>query len=243
MKPQPLRRWVAGVDGCRGGWVVVLIPLGREGVRGEPRVRLCPRFAQVLALPERPRPIVVDMPIGLLDAPRTGGRDCDRQARALLAARRSSVFSSPVRAALAARTYDEAQQLNGAGLSRQVYGILAKIREVDRCLHPRLQRRVIEGHPELAFLRLAGAPLREPKKTPAGRARRLRLLREIVDVDAAWVARNRAALGTGNAQPDDLVDACALALTARRVAQGKARRLPPGVPPRDHAGLRMEIWF
>ncbi|MEJ2061235.1 MAG: DUF429 domain-containing protein [Gammaproteobacteria bacterium] len=42
---------------------------------------------------------------------------------------------------------------------------------------------------------------------------------------------------------DDILDACALALTARRVHLGKAQRLPDNAPPIDAHGLRMEIWY
>jgi predicted RNase H-like nuclease len=67
MHSQPGYR-VAGVDGCSGGWVVVM-----TGYRArEPRpvtmsARLCPTFADVLEIVPRPAAIAVDMPIGLLD--------------------------------------------------------------------------------------------------------------------------------------------------------------------------------
>ncbi len=44
------------------------------------------------------------------------------------------------------------------------------------------------------------------------------------------------------AAPDDLLDACAAAWTAGRVAKGAAERLPE-TPPTDARGLRMEIVF
>jgi predicted RNase H-like nuclease len=53
--------WVAGVDGCRAGWVVAFArPQG-----GEVRVRIVPRFTEVIAAPEAPVVIAVDIPIGL----------------------------------------------------------------------------------------------------------------------------------------------------------------------------------
>jgi predicted RNase H-like nuclease len=82
--------WVAGVDGCRAGWVVVL--LQRRSKKYESEVRLCHNFAEVLALEPQPVVIAIDMPVGLLDTPQLGGRECDRRARKLLGRRASSIF-------------------------------------------------------------------------------------------------------------------------------------------------------
>jgi predicted RNase H-like nuclease len=84
--------------------------------------RLCTDFREVLALPERPAIIAVDMPIGLLPRPSPGGRVCDRDARKLLRRpRASSVFSPPTRAGLAALSYDDVAVLNGAGMSMEAF--------------------------------------------------------------------------------------------------------------------------
>src|SRR6266700_814257 len=81
---------VAGVDGCRAGWLVV-----HGG-----RAAVCTDFAEVLtALPDD-AVVAVDMPIGLVDEHEPGGRAVDRAARARLGAKRSSVFSPPPRCAL-----------------------------------------------------------------------------------------------------------------------------------------------
>jgi predicted RNase H-like nuclease len=87
---------VAGVDGCRAGWVVVL----RDRQTGAARARVVRDFAAVLGLPEAPAAIAIVVPIGLPDFALPGGRACDRGARALLPSRASSVFSAPSRAAL-----------------------------------------------------------------------------------------------------------------------------------------------
>src|SRR5207249_2875635 len=50
--------WVAGMDGCRTGWFVVLVNLSL-GCSKHQRVD---RFLDVLGLPERPVRIAVDMP-------------------------------------------------------------------------------------------------------------------------------------------------------------------------------------
>lgn len=181
---------------------------------------VAPTFAEVVALDVDA--IAVDMPIGLLDA---GPRACDVEARRRLGPRRSSVFPTPLRGMLAARTYDEALAI--AGLSKQAYNLLPKIREVDGVMTPSQQRRVGEAHPELGFARALGHPCENPKRTLEGRAERLAVLDLTLDrppSGAAW---------------DDVLDACILTLTARRLARGEVERLGDGA--RDRTGLRCEI--
>ncbi len=168
--------WLGGVDGCRGGWVGAFAHFSQRGDLQWLYLDRHSSFAEVLEAARRVAVLAVDIPIGLLDVPHPGGRGCDRLARAQLRGRRGSVFTPPVRAALGARSHREAQRRNGTGLSRQSFNILPRIREVDRLLTPRLQQRVFEAHPELAFARLADRPLRHSKKSAPGRAERLRLL-------------------------------------------------------------------
>src|SRR5437899_2853862 len=89
--------WFAGVDGCRAGW---LLALARPGDGGEVRLRVVPRFAEVIAAPEAPAVIAVDIPIGLPEQAGHGGRTADNMVRPFLGARRSSVFSVPSRRAV-----------------------------------------------------------------------------------------------------------------------------------------------
>jgi len=234
--------WVAGVDGCRAGWVVALVEQQRRGIQKHD-LRLCARFDEVLALSPQPTVIAVDMPIGLLQEPQPGGRECDRQARRLLGRRASSVFTPPIRALLAATQYE---QVRAQGMSRQAFGILPKIREVDRLMTPQLQLVVYEAHPELAFRALAGAPLHHNKKTSAGRAERLQLLERapggrLREIRSA-VENALKAFPRMHVAPDDLLDAYVLTRTALRIARGQANRLPVN-PPVDQRGLRMEIWY
>ncbi|MGH8614797.1 MAG: DUF429 domain-containing protein, partial [Gammaproteobacteria bacterium] len=94
--------WLAGVDGCRGGWFVVLFHRTRASPGlADLRFVLCRSFSELVNLRENPSPIALDIPIGLLDQAQPGGRSCDRAARALLGrGRASSVFTPPTRAAL-----------------------------------------------------------------------------------------------------------------------------------------------
>lgn len=237
--------FLAGVDGCRGGWVVALLDTRTRTLS----VRVVPSFAAVLALPEAPAVICADVPIGLLDASQAGGRTCDPAARKLLGSRASSVFSPPSRAALAAFRagcdYAAVSQANkggredAPGLSRQAFAIVPKIAEVDDVVTSALQARVREVHPELCFTEAnGGKPLVHGKKRSKGRVERVQLLERVGYPGALGL------LGpghSGDAKPDDLLDACIACWTAERVAAGTATCLP-AMPPRDTRELRMEIW-
>ena len=231
----------AGMDGCRGGWVVAI---ATERADGEVALRIdvAHDFAAALALAASANRIAVDMPIGLLDVPQTGGRACDRAARAMLGRQGSSVFSPPARPALDASDHRDAQRRQGAGLSIQTWNIVPRIREVDAAIEAAMQPRVIEAHPELAFRALAVAPVAR-KATVEGFAQRVALLRSVFGAALPDLAAARRAIGPSLTKLDDLADACVLAFVARRADDGSARRLPDGDPPVDARGLRMEIWF
>jgi predicted RNase H-like nuclease len=233
--------WVAGVDGCRAGWVVVLVQQTPD--MQEHDIRLYPYFAEVLSLSPRPAVMAVDIPIGLLDEHQAGGRECDQQARRLLGRRASSVFTPPTRVLLAATRYE---QVRSHGVSIQAFGILSKIREVDRLMTPELQTSVYEAHPELAFRSITGAPMPHNKKTPAGREERLRALEGVLGrlfrgIRPAFES-DLMAFKRSQIAPDDLLDAYVLAWLALRIVEGQASRVPPN-PPIDEKGLRMEIWY
>jgi predicted RNase H-like nuclease len=182
--------------------------------------------------------IAVDIPIGLLEEPSVGGRECDKEARRLLGTpRRSSVFTPPTRAALASATYEEAQRF-GAGMSRQAFGILPKIREVDQLITPELQKTVREVHPEVCFYGLAGYPLRYKKKSTEGSAERL----SAVQGRFSGIGRALSMFPRVQVASDDVLDAYAAAWTALGIIENAANRIPPH-PPIDAKGLRMEMWY
>ncbi|HSG81319.1 MAG TPA: DUF429 domain-containing protein [Gemmatimonadota bacterium] len=238
-------RFVAGVDGCKKGWVVVLLQLNGEDIAGE-FCRVFDSFAKAIEMPEAPRYVGVDVPIGLPVLAIPGGRACDREARKMLGRKRgSSVFAPPVRAALAADSYERAVALNrasskhGIGISKQVYGLLPKLREVHDALSPDLQLRIREVHPELSFATMnSGEPMSHSKKSKAGYEERLEQLEVYFpEVRGALECTTSRAVGR-----DDVLDAYAAAWTAWRMARGKAHYVPQ-TPELDSRGLRMGIWY
>jgi len=241
---------VAGVDGCRAGWVVVLTQSACGGGRGAAaEVAVAPDFRRVLELTREVRVVGVDMPIGLLDAAAPGGRECDRHARRLLGrARACSVFSPPVRGALVRQSYRRALSANRAssaerlGISIECFNLFSRLREVDEALSANLTlaERVTEIHPELSFRALAGATvgLGEPKRSRRGLARRVTLLRPVFPRLACLLETRLPGVA-----PDDVLDAHAVAWSAARVARNGAVCLPARPAPRDARGLPMAIWY
>jgi predicted RNase H-like nuclease len=245
MKPSA-EIWLAGVDGCPAGWIAAFVqPDGAEA-----RVRIAPRFSDVLAAPEAPAVIAVDMPVGLPERTGPGGRAAENAVRPLLGARQSSVFSVPSRAAIYAGDYAEAcasavrTSDPPRKVSKQLFNIAPRIREIDGLLRqfPAAAGRVFEVHPEVAFWMLnGGRALDEPKKVksrpyePGLELRRSLLMRGGISEP---VVRQAPPKGAG---PDDLLDALACAAVARRLHRGAARPYPDP-PPRDAYGIAMAIW-
>jgi predicted RNase H-like nuclease len=224
---------VAGLDGCRVGWVMVTVPTVTAGT---PRIEVVTDLGLVTERLERGvlAAAAIDIPIGL---PPDHPRPVDREARRRLGPRRSSVFPAPVRPVLAATSYTEACQISraasGRAVSRQLFAILPKIREVDALQSPARQDRLFEMHPEVSFAELAGAPMQFHKSTRQGRAERLDALRRAFpELSALADVRPR---GT---QPDDVLDAFVGAWTAQRFAAARHVRLGGET---DETGLRMEI--
>ncbi|MFI5425726.1 DUF429 domain-containing protein [Aeromicrobium sp. UC242_57] len=216
---------VLGVDGCKGGWVGVL--WRRDAVE----VLVALDLGSLVAQAGDVDAVAVDIPIGLVDGTDRGP---EALARARLPGRASTVFNAPALAALHAPSYEVANAMNrtsvGKGLSRQAYSLLPKIVDAHDYVSAGPAPPVIEAHPELCFATMNGSVVREPKKTTAGVAIRRRLLLDVgIDVPT------RRVLG---AATDDVLDAAAVAWTARRFADGAADRLPE--EPR-HV-LRPAIW-
>lgn len=238
---------VAGVDGCRGGWVVVSRPIDDPA---EAEARLMKNFAEVLTLSPAPQVIAVDIPIGLPQRGGQGGRACDREARARLGGRQSSVFAVPARAAVMCEDYSQACRVAldtsdpPKKVSKQIFHLFAKIREVDSLMSPELQGHVFEVHPEVAFWALNGeAALTEPKKVKSrGYLPGLALRRGLL-ANAGYEPDflNSRPFRASEAGLDDLLDATVNSWSAARIALGGGHRFPRR-PQLDSKGLRMEIW-
>lgn len=247
---------VVGVDGCPGGWIAVW---RHEG--GDPSVLVFARFAGLLDAFAEEAIIAVDMPIGLPDFSRHGGRGPEALVRPLLGQRQSSVFSIPSRGAVYAETapFTTVDDLYAAhrrasevarrtsdpprGVSIQAFGIFPKIREIDllMCERPGLRSRLFESHPEVAFMRLNdGRPMSLPKKikgvvNPSGMEERKALLAR-----HGYQRRFLDQPAPRGAKADDFLDAACMMLVAGRIRRGEAVSFPDP-PGRDAYGIPVAI--
>ena len=224
-----------GADGCPGAWMVALEYEDQSTSLERWETQRLGAIARLPAVAA----VVVDIPIGLTA---TGSRRCDLEARKRLGrARGSSVFPAPLRSMLVARDYQDAQRIRcrveGKGCSRQAFGILARVAEIDRLAGGPGGSKLHEGHPELAFLAMAGdSPPLASKHSPAGRSARWTLLR-------SWFPLVEQ-LDPVRPSAGDSLDALACLWTARRIMRGTARCLPATVEQRDpHLNRLIRIWF
>ena len=221
-------RLLAGVEPCRGGWLVVSGKLQGVSLFPEPP-QLLATIVEILDYRPSFEIVALHAPIGLPSALHPGGRASDREARRLLGPRRgAAIVSPPSRSVLD----DE----RGAGLSAVVRTLLPRIREVQRDVASYHQRSVFEVHPELGFHQLNGdAPLRRGKRTRAGIEERLALLQ------ARMPGLERVLDNRPETVPlPRLLDACVDLWTARRIAARALARLPEN-PEWNEDGLRMEL--
>jgi predicted RNase H-like nuclease len=216
---------VAGVVPCSRGWLVAGAKV--LGVTIAPELpRLLATFLEVVD--DRPAFSVVGLylPVGRLDEAVPGGRNCEREARALLGPRRgAAIRSAPVRSSG-----------DGGDSPAIPRGLAERFEEVERDMAPYRQRTIYEVHPELSFYQLnEDRPLQHPKRSAEGRLERRALLEtriagvdRVLDTPVPGVRRTH------------LADAVACMWTARRILGRAMTRLPLD-PEWDSLGLRMEL--
>lgn len=228
---------VLGLDSCKRGWVAIAIDdQGLVGAFVEPTIIDAERTAH-----ERwgVSTVVVDIPIGL---PASGPRQADIQARTFIKPRHSSVFSTPVRAAVESDSYLEASAASfdacGKRISQQAWAITPRIRDVDaRIRSGDGPARILEGHPEVSFRAMAAEPLLHYKKSLSGAL----LRRELLEGEGIYLPHDIERELPG-AELDDVHDAAAMAWTARRVERGEVASLPD--PPEVFSdGIPSAIWY
>ena len=219
---------VIGLDVAgRFGWVGVVLDGGGfvDAVVGT--------LVEVVAGAE---PVVVvgaDIPIGG-DPGR--GRRCDVAARRFVGPRAASVFAAPAVGEAGASYAETNATLAAAGrpkLSRQAWALLPRMREAADAAA--VDQRLVEVHPEVSFRAMSGEALVWSKKSWNGQALRRGLLA------AEGIVLPDELPGIGGVPADDLLDAAAVAWSARRIAMGIASTLPD--PPERHAGRAVAIWY
>ena len=232
---------VAGVDGRRGGWALVVADVdtglvvdvtvvpGQDPTGAGELVSRC-RTAGVGV-------IGIDAPIGL---PQHDWRPADLLAKRRLGRAQARVFLTAPREVLAEPTYTLARArcriaMRGKGLSVQTYGIRGAVLAMDDVLAGSAWARdhVVEVHPELSFMAMTARGPGDPlagKRTDAGREQRLAAL-------STWLPGVR---DLDLPRGDDHLDALAAAWSAHRWARGVAEVLG-GEPDDRGTPMRMVI--
>ena len=247
--------WIAGVDGCKGGWIAVY----EDTESGELDCRVENTFSDVMKCRELAA-VAVDMPIGLCDGKE--GRDCDIEARRALKERRSSIFPAPaarVSDLYREMTYECASRLNRdlteKSLTKQSWNLVPKIAEVRGHLmdHPEDRGCIHEAHPEVSFAAMnhhehSGddppfSPMQFYKATAGGSIERRTLLREGFGDGFEKLESQLPELVGKRAALDDFYDALACLWTARRVSKKECGSLPKEGGPCDAKGLPMRIVY
>ena len=237
VRPETRRRWLvdpaprlAGVDGCKGGWVAVV----KDGDGIHARIVSAP--AELHALFDEAAVVAIDVPIGLAES---GPRACDHHARRYLPGRASSVFPAPIRPILEIDDFETARRI--CGVTKQTVAITRKVREVDHLLqtHRELRDRVFEVHPEVSFATWnRNVPLEHSKHSLEGREARRQLVVSHFGAEALDAA---LAATFKRAKLDDVLDAFAALWTAERIANHQHGILGDGHL--DSTGLPMRIVY
>ena len=222
----------AGIDGCRGGWIIAYSD------QHSIIVNWIGSLHELKALGIRS--CLIDMPIGL-----SAERHIDQDLRQVLKpVRHHSVFSTPVRAAVYSDEYVLAKSINkeatGKSISIQSWNICPKIKEVDLFIQDTSNDfTAIESHPEYCFYRLnQNKHLQHKKSTPAGVDERIKLLHTY---KAEYTKAFELALKSFPrkvVKADDILDALCLHLTGQHEL-GYIKNEPI----KDEKGITMQIAF
>ena len=241
-----------GVDGCPAGWFCV----GFDSSGGY-QLQVFPTFSELAEYYQKARLLLVDMPIGLPEAP--GGRECDYAARRKLQYKAAAVFPTPTRQTVEqvgesvandkAKAHRAASEVElavaGKRISRQTFAIAPKIAQLDNTLlrsGANMTAEVREVHPEICFWAFNhGQAMRHPKKRQDGRNERIAVLQRIEPRTQAIFEDACGKFPRKQVAKDDILDALAAAVTAQQ-GFGRLRTLPES-PPMDRNGLSMEMVY
>lgn len=231
----------AGIDGCKAGWILISFDEGNEKYE-----ILRDREALKGAFEDHDL-IFLDMPIGLEDEEYT--READLLLRKKLGGEyASSVFSPPIRPALTAPSYVEANMISHEytekKLTLQSWNITPKIQMVDELLRADedLRNKVLESHPELLFQKLNGGMIYQKKNLKKGIKHRLELIKNREPIGEDFFRDIKEEFRRNEVEEDDIVDAMVLAYCAKISEEEGIKTLPEEVP-YDSEGMRKAIHY
>lgn len=217
-----------GIDSCKSGWL--FISFDDENERYQV-LKTKEELENILLTTDR---IFIDMPIGLEDEAYT--RECDMLLRKEVGGDySSSVFSPPIRPALDAPSYVEANMISyeytEKKLTLQSWNITPKIIMLDDLLsiHSGLSEKVLESHPEHLFQLLNGGMIYQKKNLKKGVKHRLSLVEESEPIADDFFRDIKEEFRRNEVAEDDIVDAMVLALFAKKSLQKPIKTIPTEV--------------
>jgi len=231
----------AGIDGCKAGWLLISFT---EGEKLYDVLRNKEALKEAFESYDR---IFIDMPIGLEEE--KYHRECDELLRKKLGGEyASSVFTPPIRPALYAPTYVEANSIifdyTEKKLSLQAWNIVPKIQMVDELLldNKELREKVLESHPELLFQQFNGGMIYQKKNIKKGIKHRLELISREEKIAEDFFRDIKEEYRRNEVEEDDIVDAMALALSAK-LSEEKGLKTLPENPEKDSEGQLKAIHY
>jgi predicted RNase H-like nuclease len=232
----PNFKMLGGITPCPGGWLMLPARLAAVTVIVEEPV-VVRTLLEVLDWKPKFDAAAIECPVGFEDEPVGPYRPCDREAQDMVGwPRKVAVKPIPSRAALHAKTRDEARRIE-PWLTNDDLRRFKWIREAEELFQPFHQRNYFAAHPDLSFYVLNGdKPLKSSPYQHEGVIERMNLIRnKLPGVDEIVTAAPPQGAGQIH-----LLRAAGLLWTARRAAGRAVNRLPAD-PNWDNSGLRMEI--
>jgi predicted RNase H-like nuclease len=204
---------VFGIDGCKSGWIVA-----EKKIENELSITFIKSLDQLEKLIRKEAIAGIDIPLQIHEY---GFRMADKEARALLKSRASTIFSAPAKKTLLAKSYRDACEINfsvcGKKLSKQTWFLFEKIKEA-RTLFCQKEKnlKLYEVHPELSFMAMNDMKVIEfGKKTNDGFKMRYLLLKKFFP--KFNFEEVRAKFKKKDVADDDILDAVAVLWSTQKI--------------------------
>ncbi len=232
----------AGIVVCASGYLAVNLEDGQAGYR------LIESEKDLYDYLDGTGRVFIDIPVGLLDDREV--RECDKMLLQKLGPDyKDSVVNPPVRRAVYAPTYGEANMVSYETMEKripmQAWRLSPDIRVLDSYFQQNEENktRVFESHAELLFQILNGGNrILQKKATKKGLRHRLYLLKEKNKYVDDFFRDIKEKYRRNQVEEDKIIDAMALALFALRSSDEPMKTLPEN-PPQDSTGLPMAIHY
>lgn len=209
-------RAVLGLAATRSGWVGAHL---ESTGHGTPTALVGSTLEEIVHAAGPVTVVAVDVPVGLPDDSR---RAADAELRRFLGPQAAAVLGTPVREALYAPSYGEANRINrerqGSGVSRQAYDVRRQIMEVDAWVRHDHDHRVVEVNGEASLAQAAEGPIASRRVSAEGTSERREVLARVGIYVPTTVPHG--------VPVEDLIAACAAAWSAHRVKTHQAHTYP-----------------